>query len=352
MAEETTMKPDSGARAPHYVQASGPARLGLTLAMTGYDHVRDLTDGLVQPQGIALTPLILPIEEIFFRQLKNLEFDIAETSFAKYLSLTAAGDAPIVGIPVFPSRVFRHSAIYLRTDSGISDPKGLEGRTVGIPEWAQTAGVYVRGLLAEYYDVQLERIRWVQAGVNQPGRQEKATLSLPASVQYESRPDKSLSEMLLSGEIDAAITARPPDCYLADDPRVVRLFPAYRAEEQAYFQATGIFPIMHVVTIRRGVLDADPWVAMNMLTAFEAAKNAAVDRLRDITASRIALPWGAVLAEEIGGQMGGDLWPYGVEPNRTTLDAFCRFAYDQHITPALLRAEELFPVEVRHMARV
>ena len=346
------MKLGSATRSAQFAQGSKAAQLGLTLAMTEYEHARDLTSGLVQPQGIVLTPLILPIEEIFFRYLKNFEFDVAETSFAKYISMTAAGDSPIVGIPVFPARVFRHSAIYVRGDSGISDPKGLEGRTVGIPEWAQTAGVYVRGLLSEYYGVMLERIRWVQASVNEPGRVEKVKLHLPASIHYESRPDKSLSDMLLSGEIDAAITARPPNSFLRGDPRVARLFPDFRTEEEAYYSATRIFPIMHVMTVRRSVLEAHPWVAMNLLKAFETSKNAAVERIREITTSRIPLPWGAAIAEQIAGKMGGELWPYGVSQNLNTLDAFCRFAHDQHLTAARLTVEDLFPEEVIATARV
>ncbi len=346
------MKLGSASRSAKYTQGPGAAQLSLTLAMTEYDHARDLTSGLIQPQGIALTPLILPIEEIFFRYLKNFEFDIAETSFAKYISMTAAGDCPIIGIPVFPARVFRHSAIYVRSDSGISDPKGLEGRTVGIPEWAQTAGVYVRGLLAEYYGVLLNRIQWVQAGVNEPGRAEKVTLNLPDSIYYDSRPTKSLSEMLLSGEIDAAITARPPNCFLRGDSSVIRLFPDFRAEEEAYYGATRIFPIMHVMTVRRSVLEAHPWVAMNLLTAFEKSKNAAVERIREITTSRIPLPWGAALAEQVAAKMGGELWPYGVSQNRNTLDAFCRFAHDQHLTASRLTVEDLFPEEVIASARV
>ena len=346
------MKLSSASRAPQFAQGPGAARLSLTLAMTEYDHARDLTSGLVQPQGIALTPLILPIEEIFFRYLKNFEFDVAETSFAKYISMTGDGASPIVGIPVFPARVFRHSAIYIRSDSGISDPKDLEGRTVGIPEWAQTAGVYVRGLLSEYYGVRLDRIRWTQAGVNEPGRVEKVNLELPASVHYLSRPDKSLSDMLLSGEIDAAITARPPDSFLRGEPNVARLFPDFQAEEEAYYAATRIFPIMHVMTVRRTVLEAHPWVAMNLLKAFEISKNASVERIREITTSRIPLPWGAAIAAQVAAKMDGELWPYGVSQNLHTLDAFCRFAHDQHLTKSRLTVADLFPEEVIATARV
>ena len=339
-------------RKPQYVHTSGSTRLNLTLAISEYEHARDLTSGLVQTEGIALTSLILPIEEMAYRYLKNLEFDLAETSFAKYIGLVAAGDSPIVAIPVFPARLFRHSAIYVRKDSGIHDAKGLEGRKVGIPEWAQTAGVYVRGLLSEYYGVALDKIHWVQASVNEPGREEKVKLSLPSSIHYEPRPDKSLSDMLGSGEIDAALSARPPRSFLRADRKVVRLFPDFQREERAYYKATGIFPIMHAITMRREVFEAFPWVAKTMLTAFEESKNAAVERMLEITTSRLPLPWGAALAAEVAETMGGDIWPYGVSANLHTLNAFCRFAHDQHLTSSLLTVEDLFPKEVIGTARV
>lgn len=346
------MKLSSPSRLPQCVRTSGTAQVHLTLAVGDYEHIRDVATGVVQPQGIALTPLVLPIEEIAFRQLKNFEFDIAETSFAKYISMTAAGNAPIVGIPVYPARLFRHSAIYVRKDSGIRDAKGLEGRVVGIPEWAQTAGVYLRGLLSEYYGVALDRIHWVQASVNEPGRAEKVTLNLPDHIHYESRPDRCLSDMLVSGEIDAALTARPPNSFLRGDKGVARLFPDFRVEEETYHQETGIFPIMHIVTIRRSVCEAYPWVAANMQTAFEHAKNASIERMREMTTSRIPLPWGAALAEQLSEKMGGDPWPYGVSANLKTLDAFCRFAHDQYLTPSRLRVEDIFPQEVIGKVRV
>src|SRR5262245_36935340 len=189
------------------------ARLHLTMAVADYDHIRDLVHGVVKADGIALTGLVLEVEEIFHRFIKHLEWDVSEISFAKYTAMTAQGGAPMVAIPVFPSRVFRHSSIYIRTDRGIGTPKDLENRTVGVPEWAQTAGIYARGLLAEYYGVDLTKIRWIQAAVNQPGRAEKVELNLPGGIRYEARPDASLSELLAKGEIDAAITARVPTVF-------------------------------------------------------------------------------------------------------------------------------------------
>src|SRR5215470_9000409 len=190
-AQDTTRRPAPELRAPQIISSGGTAALHLTLAVCDYEHVREIAQGVVRADGIALTPLIFPsIEEITFRFTKSLEWDVSELSFGKYISLTSQGAAPMVAIPVFPSRVHRHSAIYVRSDSGIRAPKDLEGTRVGIPEWAQTAGIYVRGILAEEYGVDLTKIRWLQAGVNEPGRAEKVELKLPAGIRYEPRHDR------------------------------------------------------------------------------------------------------------------------------------------------------------------
>ena len=334
------------------IQDGATARLHLTMAVADYDHIRDLVHGLVQADGIALTGLVLEVEEIFHRFIKHLEWDVSEISFAKYTSLTAQGAAPMVAIPVFPSRVFRHSSIYVRADRGIASAKDLENRTIGIPEWAQTAGIYARGLLAESYGVDLTTIRWVQAGVNEPGRVEKVELKLPAGIRYQAQPDASLSELLAKGEIDAAISARVPSAFAHGNGGVVRLFPDYRNEEMRYYRETGIFPIMHTIAIRRAVFERHPWVAMNLLKAFDEAKRRSAERISDITAARIPLPWSAALAAEFAETFGPDLFPYGVEANRPTLEAFCRFAHDQGVTQRRMSPDELFPREVRTAAKV
>ena len=263
-------------RLPQFVAGPNGSNLALTLALSDYDHARDLTGGLIRPEGVALTSLILPIEEMAYRWLKNWEFDAAETSFAKFVTLAGSGSSPLVGLPVFLVRTFRHASIYIRRNSGIVAPKDLEGRSVAIPEWAQTAGVYVRGMLSEHHGVELDKVQWIQAGVNEPGRVEKVKFALPPGISYESRPDRSISEMLLSGEVDAAITARPPNCFVRGDPQVARLFPDFKSQEEAYFGVTRIFPIMHIVALRRPVFEAYPWVARSLLTAFERAKDASV----------------------------------------------------------------------------
>lgn len=345
----------SAARAhrPQIIVTGGTASLNLTLAVVDCEHGRDLVSGAVRADGITLTPLVFPsIEEITFRFARTLDWDVSELSFGKYTALTSQGDAPMVAIPVFPSRVHRHSAIYVRRDRGIRTPKDLEGRKVGIPEWAQTAGIYVRGFLAEHYGIALAAIDWVQAGVDEPGRDEKVKLKLPHGMRYRSRPDASLSSMLASGEIDAAITARAPIAFAQPDSPIVRLFPNYRAEEERLFKQTGVFPIMHVLTIRRAVFEQYPWVAMNLFKAFEESKRRCFERLRDFTCARAPLPWMAAIAEEIVASCGSDPYPYGVEASRPTIEAFCRYAHEQGVTQRRMTAEDLFPPEVRATPRV
>ena len=339
-------------REPEIIENGGTARLHLTLATTDYDHVRDVVNGVVRAEGIVLTAFVLPVEEIFFRFIKNREWDVSELSFGKFIAYAAQGNSPFVGIPVFPSRVFRHSAFYVRADRGIATAKDLEGKSVGIPEWAQTAGIYARGYLSESAGVDLRKIKWVQAGMNQAGREEKVEFKLPPGIQYSQRRDTSLSAMLLSGEIDAAISARVPDAFHSGGGKVVRLYPDYRADEMSYYARTGIYPIMHVIALRRAVFERYPWVAMNLLKAFEQAKARSLERIGDLTASRIPVPWSASIVSEYAKNFGDDPFPYGLDANRKTLEAFCRFAHAQGVTAKQLTPDDLFPQEVRASVRV
>jgi 4,5-dihydroxyphthalate decarboxylase len=342
----------SADREPELIETAGTARLHLTLATADYDHVRDLTTGAVRAEGTLLTAFVLPIEEIFYRFIKNREWDVSEMSFGKFIGYADQGNSPFVGIPVFPSRVFRHSAFYVRSDRGISHPKDLEGKRVGIPEWAQTAGIYARGFLSETADVDLRKVQWVQAGMNEAGREEKVEFKLPDGIHYEQRRDTTISAMLLSGEIDAAISARVPDAFDNSGGRIVRLYPDYRAHEMDYHTATGIYPIMHVIAMRRVVFERYPWVAMNLFKAFDEARRRSLERIRDVTASRIPVPWAASIAGEWSRNFGDDPFPYGLEQNRRTLDAFCRFAHAQGVTAKKLAPDDLFPKEVRASVRV
>ncbi len=320
----------------------------LTLAINDYDHVRDLVSGEVQAGGIDLTCLTLTVEEIFYRFLHGLEWDVSELSMGMCCSAISRGDAPFVAIPVFPSRVFRLSSIYVRPDGPVKKPEDLAGKRIGVPEWGQTAGVYTRGWLMHQVGIPLGDVDWYQSGANQPGRVEAATLKLPDGVSLTPVTDRSLTEMLFDGDIEAIFSARAPVAFLAGDPKIVRLIPDFRAAEQAYFKDTGIFPIMHTVAIRRRVFEEHPWVAMNLYKAFDEARRRGVRRIMDVTASQIAVPWGFHDAAEVGRLVFGDgeYWPYGIEPNRVTLDAFLQFCFEQGVCHDRLTPEDLFPKQV------
>ena len=330
------------------------ANIHLTLAMDEYDHTRDLLQGKVAAEGIDLTWLNLDVEEIFYRFASAWEWDVSELSFAKYCSIVSQPDPPITGIPVFVSRVFRHSAWYVAADGPVKEVADLAGKRIGIPEWSQTATVYARGWLAEDAGIPLGDVDWVQAGVNEPGRIELAHLKLPEGIRYRQVPDRSLTEMLLAGDIDALISARPPKAFLDGDTRIERLIPDYRAQEQDYFKRTGVYPIMHTVAIRRDTYEKHPWIAMNLLNGFEAAKRRSVARLTSVTHSQIPVPWIYDTVPELAADIfpGGDYWPYGIEPNRPTIEAFLRFCYDQGLCHRKLEPEDLYPGEVQSVFRV
>ena len=327
-------------------------RLRLTLAIGEYDHVRDLCSGQVRADGIAVTPLFLPTEEIFHRFLRYREWEMSEVSFAKYTAMRSQGDTSLTAIPVFPSRVFRHSSIYVRRDGPVRVPADLAGRRIGVPEWAQTAAVYSRGLLADGYGIDLRGIDWMQAGVNQPGRAEKVKLALPEGLRLTPRPDTSLDAMLHAGEVDAILSAHPPDSFEAGDPAIIRLFADPAAEERAYYQSTGIFPIMHVIALRSAVLQRFPWAAMNLFKAFDEAKRRSQFRLAEYTASRVPLPWVPSQVAAVQALFGPDPFPYGLEPNRVTLEAFLRWAHVQGVTHCAMSPEDLFAPETLTRVRV
>jgi 4,5-dihydroxyphthalate decarboxylase len=316
--------------------------LELTIALQEYDQVRDLTSHLIRTPGLTLNFVNMPPPEMFGRFVAHREWHVSELSLAKYTALKAQGDDTLTAIPVFPSRTFRHSAFYVATTSSLTSLADLAGKRVAIPEWAQTAVTYARGLLMHEAGVALDSIHWIQAGVNEPGRREKVTITLPPGVTCEPRPDRTLDGMLLAGEVDAVISAQPPASFVAGDRRVRRLFPDPLPLEQAYWRETGIFPIMHVVAIREDVLARHPWVAGNLLSAFEEAKRRSLVRALDSMIPRFPLPWVALRAEEARATFGEDFWPYGLDANRRTLTAFLQFAYEQGVAQRLLEPEDLF----------
>ncbi len=325
------------------------ADIHLTLAIFDYDHVRDLSTGRVKPEGIELTVINHDVEEIFHRFMFGQEFDVSEISMGMSTSHVSRGNANFVLIPVFPSRVFRLSCVYVVADGPIKRPADLKGKRIGVPEWGQTAGIYARGWMMHQAGVKLQDVEWFQSGINDPGRQEAAKLDLPEGVKLTKVTDRSLTQMMFDGDLDGVLSARVPRAYLEGDPRIVRLFPDYREAEQKYFDETGIFPIMHTVAIRRDVFEKNRWVAMNLMTAFERAKQRSVDRILNVTASQMAVPWLFYDAAEVNRRIfGKDWWPYGIEGSRKTLEAFLQYCYEQGTHAKRMTPEDLFPEEVQH----
>lgn len=327
-------------------------KLPLTLGITHYDHVSDLTSGRVPVEGVDLNCLELQTEEVFFRTIVYRDFDISEISMAKYTSMRSQGDDSLIAIPVFPSRVPRHSAIYIRKDGKVKKPTDLQGARVGVPEWAETALVYTRGALVDQYRVDLAKIHWVQGGVNEPGRTEKVALKLPQGFSVKHVTDKSLNQMLISGELDAVMCAHPPDAFAEKAGTVTRLFEDFIEIEERYVRETGIFPIMHTVVIRKDVLDRDPWLAMNVFKAFEEAKRRSIERMFFIGVSHVPIPWCYERAYRARDVFGKNYWPYGIEDNRKTLEAFLKYAFEQGVCHRHLKVEEIFAKQVQQHFRV
>lgn len=325
----------------------------LTLAAGDFDHVRDLTNGIVTPDGIELTCLRFDhVEEIFFRFLNFREWDISEVSFGAYVARISQGFEDLVAIPVFPARSFRQSAIYMRRDGSLNAPSDLAGKRIGIPAWSQTAGIYARGWLMHQHGLRLEDVEWFQAGLNQPGRSEPVEVELPEGVTVNNLPDRTLDEMLLDGELDAVISARPPQSFGRRNPDVRRLVENFVEVEEEYYRETGIFPIMHVIVIRRPVLDEHPWVATNLLQAFKEAKRRSLVRALEATIPSFPIPWVSEYARRTRDLFGEDFWPYGLETNRPTLEAFLQFAAEQGVCRRPVKPEELFPDQVLNQFKV
>lgn len=316
----------------------------LTLGCWDYDRVLGLKDGRVRPEGIDLTFLNMIVEETFFRMLRNREFDVSEMSMSSYTVSLTRPDRPFIAIPVFPSRFFRHSCIYVNADAGINKPSDLIGKRIGTPEYQMTAPVWIRGILSDHYGVPADSPTYVTGGEEHPNRDEKLKLDLPDNIKVERiGPNDTLAEMLADGRIDALHTARKPSSF--DGVRVKRLFPDYVPIEQAYWHETGIFPIMHVVAIRREVYEKNRWIAMNLFQAFREAQKLCYAGLAETAALKGMLPWFNAHVEETIETMGNDFWPYGVEKNRHTLETFLRYHHEQGLSPQKLSIQDMFAPE-------
>ncbi len=318
----------------------------ITLACWDYDRTRALADGTVQPDGIALNTLSLPVEEIFFRMARFREFDAAEMSMSSYCVTLMQDDPPFIAIPVFPSRFFRHSSIYVNAQAGIDRPEDLVGKRMGVPEYQMTAPVWIRGILADEYGVAVDSVSYFSGGEEEPGRVDKLKIELPARIRISPIGEgKTLARMLADGEIDCLQTARAPSTFYSEPDRVRRLFEDYVPVEKEYFRRTKIFPIMHLVAIRREIYRADPWIAQSLYKAFVASQRITYEGLMVTAALKTMLPWQTAAVEDARREMGEDWWSYGFAANRHVLETFLRYHHEQGLSSRLLRPEELFAPE-------
>jgi 4,5-dihydroxyphthalate decarboxylase len=329
------------------------SRLKLTFGCWNYDRTRALMDGTVVPDGIDLNYLNMPVEETFFRMLRHREFDVAELSLSSYSVSLSRPEQPFIAIPVFPSRFFRHSCIYVNADSGIREARDLIGKRVGNPEYQMTAPVWIRGILSDHYGVPVDSVTYFTGGEEEPGRSEKIKLDLPPNIKVQPiGPEQTLSQMLLDGEIDALYTARMPSSFLHGGGRVKRLFEDYEQVERNYFRETGLFPIMHTVAMRRDVYEANRWIAQSLMKAFIEAQRRCYDDLYETAALKTMLPWLTSHVEQVKREMGQDFWPYGFARNEANLRTFLRYHFEQGLSKRLLEPQELFAPEAMEAFKI
>jgi 4,5-dihydroxyphthalate decarboxylase len=318
------------------------ANLNLSVAVGDYDRNRPLINGAVRIDGVDPVFMTLSPEEIFFRAFRSQDFDICELSLSSYTLRTALGDCPYVGVPAFVSRMFRHTSIYVRTDR-IKEPADLKGKKVGLPEWQLTANVWARAVLEDDFGVKSSDIHWIRGGIEEPGRPEKNPIKLPPGVRLDNAPEgATISQMLIDGEIDGFMAPRPPAHMTDETKNVGWLFRDPTAAAKDYFKRTGIFPIMHLIGIRRTLVDRHPYLPVAVFKAFEQSKAVAMAALSDTSATKVTLPFIEERLKEARDLMGDDFWAYGVEPNRKTLESFQHHHHAQGLSPRLMKVEELF----------
>jgi 4,5-dihydroxyphthalate decarboxylase len=318
------------------------AKLELSVAVGDYDRTRALIDGSVAIDGVDPIYMTLVPEEIFFRAFRAAEFDICELSLSSYTVKTARNNCPYIAVPAFVSRAFRHTAIYVRTDR-VKKPEDLKGRRVGLPEYQLTANVWARALLEDDYGVKPSDIHWIRGGIEEAGRPEKLAIKLPPGVRLDNAPDgATISGLLEAGEIDGFIAPRPPTLVEKGHPNIGWLFPDPVAAAKDYYKRTGLFPIMHVVGIRRTLAEKHPWLPGAVFKAFEQAKAAGLEKLSDTSATKVTLPFVEEALKNARELMGEDYWSYGVEKNRKVLDYFLGQHHAQGLSSRRVSVDELF----------
>ena len=325
----------------------------ITIACGDYDRTRAIRDGTVKVEGCAVTYLPLYPEEIFHRVFKFQEFDVAEISFSSYIRTVATGASAYIGIPAFVSRIFRHSGIYIRNGAGIGRPQDLRGKRVGLPEYQITAVVWMRAMMQHEYGVAPSEIHWRSGGQEQPGRHERTPLKPIDGVDLQPiSGNKTLVGMLRDGELDALFAARAPSSFVNGEPHIARMFPNTRQAEQAYYKKTKLFPIMHLVGIRKTLAESYPWLATSAYKAFCEAKARAMIALRDVNALMVTLPWLEAETNETMAIMGEDFWKYGVAENMREIEALTQYVYEQGLTDRKVEIKELFHPSTFEISKV
>ncbi|ODP37167.1 ABC transporter substrate-binding protein [Sphingomonas turrisvirgatae] len=318
------------------------SKLQLSVAVGNYDRCRPLFDGDVQIDGVDPVFMRLSPEEIFFRAFRQAEFDICELSLSSSTVKAANGTLPYVGVPVFLSRMFRHSAFYVRKDR-IKRPQDLKGKKVGLPEYQLTAMVWIRAFLEQDYGVSPEDITWVRGGISDAGRPEKIKLDLPEGIRLIDAPEgKTISALLAEGEIDGYIAPRAPDVAPADAGEIGWLFDDPMAEAKAYYERRRIFPIMHILGVRRSIAEAHPWLPGAVYKAFSQAKDVCLEHLLETSACKITMPFVDERLQADMALMGRDFWTYGIEGNRHVLDDFFAQHHRQGLSSRRITPEDLF----------
>lgn len=315
-------------------------KLQVSLACWDYDRTRGLLDGSIKAEGLEIIPICLPPEEAFWRQVRHKEFDVSEMSLSYYTLFRSRGEDDFIAIPVFVSRIFRHSCIYISTKAGIEKPQDLKGKKLGLPAYQMTATVWMRGLLHHEYGVAPTDVEWFYS------REEIFSWNPPLELKVQRIPaGATLDEMLQAGEIAALLTARRPPSFEAGSPKVKRLFPNFKEEEIAYYKKTKIFPIMHTIVIKREIYHKHPWIAQSLFNAFIQAKEKCYQEMNEAAVLKYTLPWLLSEVEEEKAILGEDFWPYGIEPNRPTLEALVQYSHEQGLAVRLVKLGELFAPE-------
>jgi 4,5-dihydroxyphthalate decarboxylase len=322
------------------------SKLRINLACGDYDRTRALKEGAIGVDGIDLNYMALEPEEVFWRMFQYEEFDASELSMSGYVLERARGNHRFIAMPVFTSRMFRHSCVYINTDTGVERPEDLKGKAIGVPEYHMTAALWMRGVLHHEYGVKSSDVIWRTGGQEKPGRRERVELRLPPGIHVEPiGPTETLNEMFEHGAIAALITPRMPHALMKSHPNIKRLFPDYRRVDEEYYKKTRIFPIMHAVVLKESVYRENPWVAASLYKAFNRAKEICLREMYNTSTLRYSIPWLIPEIEREREIFGEDLWPYGAGANRHVIEKLVEFSFEQGLAERIISMEELFAKE-------